>query len=626
MSLTNRVLVTVPDDLIDWAPGFHVYGLAIDNPSGSWLYVNQQWYIPPYTFAWTKPVNGSLNITVEFVSGPGGIVSVNVGGPVDVYAYDYAKPDATGYTTLGPGAITSDLIAAGAITAGKIAAGVIVAGDIADGAVTTDKLADAAVTGAKILNDAVDSTKLADDAVVAGKIAAGTVASADIADAAIIASKIAAGAVVAGKVAADAIDANAIQANAITSGKIAASAVTAGKIAADAISATEIQAGAVGTSEISSSASIQNVSNSGATVTINASGINILNGALTLQDEFGKTVMGASGFSGSWFDFVRLGIYNARFLVGTVGTIPNGRTSALPYWTLSNVTGTPTATYLSGGGVKVTFNAVNAKKRLFSDQVPVLAGAIYAVEYAFSATVAAGELQIIPAIKWFDSSGSFISTSTLITAGTTSSIPTTLANDSGTASAPATAAYAEVQIDIVETTSHSASNQVTLVYAGLVQTPPNSLEYATGSAPTRYFGTIETLEDLRVDGTFLQTRASAIAYQTSVVTLSTSEQDVPGCTLSLDAGTWLVIGNFDFHVSPAGSSEAHGLLRVGLTTQANYAFLQSVDSRNRATVSQTWIITVAGTTTVKLRCIATSTVATIKAEDQSSIVAIPLFQ
>lgn len=136
MSLVNRVLVPVGVDLVDWAPGFHVYGLAIDNPSGSWLYVNQQWYIPPYTFAWTKPVNGSLNVSVAFVAGPGGIVSANVGGPVDVYAYDYAKPDATGYTTLGPGAITSDLIAAGTI----------IAGNIADGAVTTPKLDPAGVS------------------------------------------------------------------------------------------------------------------------------------------------------------------------------------------------------------------------------------------------------------------------------------------------------------------------------------------------------------------------------------------------------------------------------------------------------------------------------------------------
>ena len=62
--------------------------------------------------------------------------------------------------------------------------------------------------------------------------------------------------------------------------------------------------------------------------------------------------MTAGAFSGSWADFVRLGLYNARFQNTLVGSIQEGRTSHLPYWTV-DLTGAGALTGLSGGGIEV---------------------------------------------------------------------------------------------------------------------------------------------------------------------------------------------------------------------------------------------------------------------------------
>ncbi len=105
--------------------------------------------------------------------------------------------------------------------------------------------------------------------------------------------------------------------------------------------------------------------------------------------------------------------------------------------------------------------------------------------------------------------------------------------------------------------------------------------------------------------------ASARAAAASSLALTTSSQDVPGCSLSLGAGTWLIFGVFDME----GDSTAVGLgvLDVGGADQNTYAeFQPSSGHVSKATVAQVWRITLASTTTVKLQAHKTAAVGTYK--------------
>lgn len=101
------------------------------------------------------------------------------------------------------------------------------------------------------------------------------------------------------------------------------------------------------------------VTNSTAEVTIDSSGLTVLNGAIFIKDAAGNSVLSASGFGGSWLDFLSSGnIYNSSFEsgdttdiavteVGTGSTVVDysagAGTSHLPYWVVA----------ASGGTVKI---------------------------------------------------------------------------------------------------------------------------------------------------------------------------------------------------------------------------------------------------------------------------------
>lgn len=146
---------------------------------------------------------------------------------------------------------------------------------------------------------------------------------------------------------------------------IQANSITAGQIAAGAVSTSELAVGARLVGEYQN----EDVATPG--VFIDDTGILIRSGKLTLEDEFGLTTMQASGFAGSWANFVRLGVYNSQFLSGVAGVVPEGRTAALPYYTLTEVTGSPVATFLDPH-LEVSFSAENDKLRIVTDPVAVI--------------------------------------------------------------------------------------------------------------------------------------------------------------------------------------------------------------------------------------------------------------
>lgn len=211
------------------------------------------------------------------------------------------------------------------------------------------------------------------------------------------------------------------------------------------------------------------VQNSTATVVIDSAGITILNGALTIQDEFGKTTMVASGFSGNWADFIATGLYNGRFLSGTAGGIANGRTSNLPYWTLANLVGTPFAIFVANGGVDVSFNALTDKKGFTSDSVQVHPAGIYQANFTVSTVKASATMFIILAtfIDWFkaDGTASATPTTTLDQNSFSGTLAATAINTLLPVRPPSDARFAKLRFTIEESNlgAHNSGNKLTLL-------------------------------------------------------------------------------------------------------------------------------------------------------------------
>jgi len=92
----------------------HIAGIVIDNPSGSWLFVEGiKQYVPPYRQGWAYPVMPQqTSISVRFVDSPAGTVSnpvvLPVGQQVVVTLSDLPIPQSEGFTS-GAGFQTSEV-------------------------------------------------------------------------------------------------------------------------------------------------------------------------------------------------------------------------------------------------------------------------------------------------------------------------------------------------------------------------------------------------------------------------------------------------------------------------------------------------------------------------------------
>lgn len=240
---------------------------------------------------------------------------------------------------------------------------------------------------------------------------------------------------------------------------IQANSITAGQIAAGAVSTSELAVGARLTGEVANE--------EGATpgVFIDETGILIRDGKLTLEDEFGLTTMEASGFSGSWQDFAALGLYNGRFRAGVAGVIPNGRTVSLPYWTVSNDAGSPVADFQAGGGVEVTFAAVDTGKKFVSDRIPVLGATEYSYGIGWDRSSAVGtSVRHDVWIEWYDAAGASLGQSQVGGGGGGSGFS---AGPGAIDVSPDSAAFAELAIVIEQITGHDAANFAMMEFAWL---------------------------------------------------------------------------------------------------------------------------------------------------------------
>jgi hypothetical protein len=133
----------------------------------------------------------------------------------------------------------------------------------------------------------------------------------------------------------------------------------------------------------------EDISHASGNVTIDSTGIHILNGAIDIQDAFGNTAMTAEGFSGQWLEFLATGgIYNSSYQqadttdiaateVSGAATLANYATSAfqshLPYWVVSSSAGVikqiADADYK--GGVCLESSSTGAQTNRWYQDIPV---------------------------------------------------------------------------------------------------------------------------------------------------------------------------------------------------------------------------------------------------------------
>jgi hypothetical protein len=83
------------------------------------------------------------------------------------------------------------------------------------------------------------------------------------------------------------------------------------------------------------------VQNAGATVIIDSTGITILNGALTLKDQYGSNALTGAGFGDAWRRFITNGVYNGDFFAAPAAPASaiDDATNPLPYWSFHKTSG-----------------------------------------------------------------------------------------------------------------------------------------------------------------------------------------------------------------------------------------------------------------------------------------------
>lgn len=306
-----------------------------------------------------------------------------------------------------------------------------------------------------------------------------------------------------------------------------------------------------------------NLINGPATVTIDASGLTIEDGALILKDEFGETVMVASGFSGTWSDYIGTGLYNGRFLAGVSGVVPNGRTAALPYWTVSDVAGTPVATFMDPD-VAITFSAQPETKRITSDPIVIAPGTALDYGVRYSVARSAGTLSIRVYYEVSDDPTFTFASGSIqeLSNHTASTItPETLQGVDGTL----VGKYARVRIEVAESAAHHASNSVTIHDAWLRANPSilgsvnigGALQVVEGAAdPVTVFG------NFQVDGEVTQSGDLTVLSPGVVRIDTTGDASLAstghGLQIGPDAGVNLAIDNNEIQARNNGA--ASGLL------------------------------------------------------------------
>lgn len=211
-----------------------------------------------------------------------------------------------------------------------------------------------------------------------------------------------------------------------------------------------------------------------ATVIIDASGIIINNGALTLNDQFGSNVITGAGFGASWLDFIASGFYNGNFAVGTttditastlVGTASTtadylaSLSTDLPYWVVNTETGTGSFARVvdatAVGGFALKWNAIETAE-IFQD-IPIAPGQSYGIYLLWRYTNAASDFTMEIGYHYRTSSHAAIGAAgSQALLYSTSQATYTTQYVGGTGAVPANARYLRVFIKSIRSTGNPA--------------------------------------------------------------------------------------------------------------------------------------------------------------------------
>ena len=205
------------------------------------------------------------------------------------------------------------------------------------------------------------------------------------------------------------------------------------------------------------------------------------------------------------------GLDNAVFARGSVSTLPSGRTTALPGWTIAT-TGSPTVTralsssWPSGYYVEIVFSAVNDSVSLTSDLIPIKGGVPYGLGcitgWAKASGTAVWDAQLYA--RWYDADGNYLSQGSvgggdLAPGSAASSMGPHLASFTEfSLTAPITARFVAFRITVTETVAHDTdANRQFRVGMARIGTTPVALDNA-GYYDVDF---LDVGTDLQVDGT-----------------------------------------------------------------------------------------------------------------------------
>jgi hypothetical protein len=194
----------------------------------------------------------------------------------------------------------------------------------------------------------------------------------------------------------------------------------------------------------------------------------------------------------AWSEFVALGLHNADFNLGTLGTIPLGRTEALPHWEVIDVNAGAALTLVdsvSSPGeqyLKTMFGATSDKKRIVSDWVPcnIAQPVVYGV--LTQGRRDAGTLTITVGIEFSDDKVSTIS-GTDATLVINTGVGTYAAQNVEEVSFTA-GHWARLIIDTEQTVAHDADNFIGIFTAWLRPAPTRAASFRAESIQARNDG------------------------------------------------------------------------------------------------------------------------------------------
>lgn len=213
--------------------------------------------------------------------------------------------------------------------------------------------------------------------------------------------------------------------------------------------------------------------NSTGSVVIDSDGIVISDGALEFKDEFGSEVLTGGGFGSSWLNFIQSRLYNSNFEASVVGTLADGRTAALPYWTVSRsgsgstITVESTSDMPAQKSVKMVASAGADSLTIRSDRVPVSPGHPHTVVVVTRANNATFDYTIN--VSLYNAAGTFVRT---VSQEPSNAILNTVEYLTGPSILTAdTEVYCEVELVLQQETGHTASATVRVGQVMLLAQP-----------------------------------------------------------------------------------------------------------------------------------------------------------